>query len=131
VVSKQCILLTQWGLLFMRQGVGKYITYRSRRQGGVKDIFNEEGEIRENQPEAEQEEVMGDNNEDIAIQILEGLSAGKQQLTQLLTQLISNNQTHENHGSNNGAGGSNVNNGNNGEGNHPEIPAPNHTRIPV
>ena len=41
-----------------------YITYISRRQQGKNEIFNKEGEIRENQPEAEQEEVMGDNNED-------------------------------------------------------------------
>jgi restriction endonuclease Mrr len=68
----------------MRHGNGRYITYRSRRQRRAEDIFNEEREIRENQPEAEQEKVMGDNNEDIAIQILEGLATGQQQLAQLL-----------------------------------------------
>ena len=60
----------------MRRGNGRYITYRSRRQRGAEDIFNEEGEIRENQSKAEQEEFMGDNNEDKAIQILEGLATG-------------------------------------------------------
>ena len=75
----------------MRQGSNRYITYRSRRQRGVEDIFNEEGEIRENQPEEEQEEIMWDNNEDIAIHVLEGLVIGKQQVAQLLTQLISSN----------------------------------------
>jgi hypothetical protein len=74
---------------------------------------------------------MEDNNEDITLQILEGLSVGQQQLAQLLTQLISINQKNQNHGSNNGVGGSNVNNENNGEGNHPEIPTPNHNRIHV
>jgi hypothetical protein len=54
----------------MRSGNNRYITYRSRRQQGVEDIFNEEGDIRENQPKEEQEEVMGDNNEDRDIQIL-------------------------------------------------------------
>jgi hypothetical protein len=74
---------------------------------------------------------MGDNNEDKDIQILEGLATGQHQLTQLLAQLISSNQKNQNHGSNNGAGGSNVNNGNNGEGIHPNIPTPNHNRIPI
>jgi hypothetical protein len=41
-----------------------YITYRSRRQRGEENIFNQEEIVEENQPEAEQEEVMGDNNED-------------------------------------------------------------------
>jgi hypothetical protein len=48
---------------------------------------------------------MGDNNEDRAIQILEGLATGQQQLAHLLAQLIASNQTNQNHGSNNGAGG--------------------------
>jgi hypothetical protein len=68
-----------------------YITYRSRRQRGVENIFNQEDEVEENQLEVEQEEVMGDNNEDMALQILEGLANGHQQLAQLLTQLIASN----------------------------------------
>jgi hypothetical protein len=52
----------------------RYITYRSRRQRGAENIFNQEEIVEENQPEAEQEEVMGDNNEDRALQILEGIS---------------------------------------------------------
>jgi hypothetical protein len=55
---------------------------------------------------------MGENNEDRALQILEGLASGKQQLAQLLTQLIANNQANQNHGGNNGLGGINGHNGN-------------------
>jgi hypothetical protein len=83
---------------------------------------------------------MGDNNEDRALQILEGLASGKQQLAQLLTQLIVSNQANQNHGGNNGlrgtnehnenqnhrgnngAVGSNGNNGNHAEGNNNHIP---------
>jgi hypothetical protein len=80
------------------------------------------------------------NNEDKAIQILEGLASGKQQLAQLLTRLINNTQANQNHGGNNGlgginghngnqnhrgnngAGGSNWNNGNHAEGSNNNIP---------
>jgi hypothetical protein len=70
---------------------------------------------------------MGDPNEDRALQILENIASGQQQLAQLMTQLIAA----QNHGSNSGAGGSNVNNGNNGEGSHHEIPTPNQDRVPT
>jgi hypothetical protein len=114
-----------------------YITYRSRRQRGAENIFNQEEIVEENQPEAEQEEVaMGDQNEDRALQILEGIQNGQQQLAQLLAQLIATNQENQNHGGNNGnggtnghhggnngAGGPNGNNGNHAEGNNNHIPA--------
>jgi hypothetical protein len=62
---------------------------------------------------------MGDNNErpeDSAMHILNDLARGKQQLVQLMTQLISNTQANQNHGGNNGAGGSNGHNGNQNHG---------------
>jgi hypothetical protein len=103
------------------------VTYRSRRQRGAENIFEEEEEVRENQPEVGQVENMGDANEERGMQILESLAAGQQQLTQLITQLLAN-QTNQNHGSNNGAGGSNVNNG---ADNNNEIPVLNNTGIPM
>jgi hypothetical protein len=60
-----------------------YITYKSRRQRGEKNIFHQEG-VEENHLEVEQEVAMGDQNEDNALQILEGIQNGQQQLTQLL-----------------------------------------------
>jgi hypothetical protein len=79
---------------------------------------------------------MGDENENRALQILEGLATGKQQLAQLLTQLITTNQANQNHGGNNdnggtnghnrgnnGAGGIFGNNGNHAKGNNNQIPA--------
>jgi hypothetical protein len=103
------------------------VTYRSRRQQGVENIFEEEEEERENQLEVGQVENMGDANEERGMQILESLATGHQQLTQLITQLLAN-QINQNHGSNNGAGGSNVNNG--ADNNH-EILVLNNTRIPM
>jgi hypothetical protein len=103
------------------------VTYKSRRQRGAKNIFEVEEEVRENQPEVGQVENMGDANEERGMQILESLAAGQRQLTQLITQLLSN-QTNQNHGSNNGAGGSNVNNG---VDNNNEVPVLNNTRIPM
>jgi hypothetical protein len=70
---------------------------------------------------------MGDANEERGMKILESLAAGQQQLTQLITQLLTN-QTNQNHGSNNGAGGSNVNNG---ADNNNEILVLNNTRVPM
>jgi hypothetical protein len=72
-------------------------------------------------------ENMGDANEERGMQILESLTAGQQQLTQLITQLLAN-QTNQNHGSNNREGGSNVNNG---AGSNNEIPVLNNTGIPM
>jgi hypothetical protein len=79
---------------------------------------------------------MGDQNEDMALQILEGIQNGQQQLAQLLAQLIATNQENQNHGGNNGNGGTNGhhggnngvggpnrNNGNHAEGNNNHIPA--------
>jgi hypothetical protein len=103
---------------------------------GQKNIFHQEEEVEENQPEEEQEVAMGDQNEDRALQILEGIQNGQQQLAQLLAQLIATNQENQNHGGNNGNGGTNGHNrgnngvggpnGNNGnyvEGNNNHIPA--------
>jgi hypothetical protein len=57
---------------------------------------------------------MGDENENRALQISEGLATRQQQLAQLLTQLITTNQ---NHGGNNDNGGTiGHNRGNNGAG---------------
>jgi hypothetical protein len=39
-----------------------YITYKSRRQRGVENIFHQEEEVEENQLEVEQEVAMGDQN---------------------------------------------------------------------
>jgi hypothetical protein len=81
----------------------------------------------ENQPREEHGRPMGDPNEDRSLQILENISSGQKQLSQLMTQLI----VAQNHGNNSGAGGSNVNNGNNGEGRHHDIPTPNQERVPT
>jgi len=56
---------------------------------------------------------MGDKNENMALQILEGIQNGKQQLGQLLAQLIATNQENQNHGGNNGNGGINGHHGGN------------------
>jgi hypothetical protein len=61
------------------------VTYRSRRQQGAENIFEEEEEVRENQSKVGQVENMGDANEERGLQILESLTAGQQQLTQLIT----------------------------------------------
>ena len=79
---------------------------------------------------------MGDENENRALQISEGLATRQQQLAQLLTQLITTNQANQNHGANidnggtnghnrgnNGAGGIFGNNGNHAKGNNNQIPA--------
>jgi hypothetical protein len=139
VVSKPQSCQLKGVFYFTRQGDGGYITYRSRRKQGAENIFHSEEEV--DQPEATQEGDMGDNdNEDRAMQILEGLVSGKQQLAQLLTQLVNNTQVNQNHGGNNvlgginghngnqnhrgknGAGGSNGNNGNHVEGRKNNIP---------
>jgi len=60
---------------------------------------------------------MGDENENKALQILEGLATGKQHLAQILTHLISSNQENHNHDGNNSNGGTNRNHmGNDGVG---------------
>jgi hypothetical protein len=77
----------------MRRGYGEYITYRSRSRQGVEDIFHSKEEEEKGQLEVEEEECMGYNNErpkDSVVTILNDLSSGKQQLVQLVTQLISN-----------------------------------------
>ena len=86
------------------------VAYKSRRQRGAENIFEEEEEVRENQPEVGHVENMGDANEKTSFHILESLVAGHQHLTQIIIELLTN-QTNHNHGSNNGEGGSNVNNG--------------------
>jgi hypothetical protein len=75
---------------------------------------------------------MGGNNErpeDSAMHILNDLAKEKQQLVQLMTQLITITQENQNHGGNNGAGDSNGNNGNHAKGSNNNIPAQTHTRI--
>jgi hypothetical protein len=83
---------------------------------------------------------MGGNNEipeENAMHILNDLSRGKQQLVQLMTQLITSTRANQNHVGNNGARGSNGNsapggshgkNGNHAEGNNNNIPTKKHTR---
>jgi hypothetical protein len=89
----------------MNQEEGEgYITYISRRQQGEKHIFHQEELVEENQPEVELDIDIGDENENNALQILEGLATGKRQLAQILTQLISTNQANQNHRGNNGKG---------------------------
>jgi hypothetical protein len=62
----------------MRLEYEGYIIYTSRRQRGAYNIFDQEEEVEENQPEAKQEGDTRDNNEDKDLQILEGLANGKQ-----------------------------------------------------
>jgi len=78
MVSKPQSFHPEGACKFTRQGDKGYITYKSRRQQGTYNIFHTEQEEEVNQPEAEQEGNMGDNNEDRALQILEGLANGKQ-----------------------------------------------------
>ena len=61
------------------------VRYKSRRQRGAENIFEEEEEVRENQLEVGQVENMGDANEERGMKILESLAAGQQQFTQLIT----------------------------------------------
>jgi hypothetical protein len=64
-------------LLFMGGEDNSFIsvTYKSRRQRGAENIFEEEEEVRENQPEVGQVENMGDTNEERGLQILESVVA--------------------------------------------------------
>jgi hypothetical protein len=60
-------------------------------------FFEEEEEVRENKPEVGKVEKMGVANEEMGLHILESMFVGKWKLTQLITQLLTNQTNQANY----------------------------------